>query len=121
MRLPCIGEAASADSSYQPIGSFEPTGFSRWWVSLVSLCPNDPPMISPCYETKYSNNPCSVVFAFMLVKHHKRRFSMKRAILVMTAASLSWFFAAGGQQITLPSSHEPTLKSAQLADLTCTE
>ncbi len=28
---PHNGEAALADSSYQPIGSFEPTGFSRWW------------------------------------------------------------------------------------------
>ena len=28
------GEAASADSSYQLIGFFEPTGFSRWWVSF---------------------------------------------------------------------------------------
>lgn len=34
-KLPHNGEAALADSGYQHIGSFKPTGFSRWWFSFL--------------------------------------------------------------------------------------
>ena len=33
--LPHKGEAALADSRIQYVGSFEPTGFSRWWFSSL--------------------------------------------------------------------------------------
>ena len=39
--LPHKEEAASADSSLPPIGSFKPTSFSWWWFSLTLLLHNE--------------------------------------------------------------------------------
>lgn len=50
-KLPHNGEAALADSGYQHIGSFKPTGFSRWWFSSSQL-KEYPVLLPPIEEQK---------------------------------------------------------------------